>query len=361
MKNIIPVILAGGIGERFWPLSRSSRPKQLLPLTSHRTMIEETFGRARALQSRGGVPLVMTGKPIASRMKALLSGTWRYDLIVEPVGKNTAPALALAASWIESRYGESIMVVLPADHRVGPIRAFVKAARRACFLADARNQLIVFGVKPTRPDTGYGYLLLGEKTGAGNGIASYRVSRFIEKPDAALAARYCGSASYRWNSGMFVWKTSVFLQEVKTHMPGLFSLSGEAARGRFSHKAIDRFYRAAEKESVDYGIMERSRRVSAVTGAFQWDDIGSWESLARISRANKAGTVAAGDRIFEQGCPESIIVNRSSHALAVIDCPATAVVATDDAVLVISRSKLPDLKRYLAGMKKSGKFPSRLF
>ncbi|MGA2508518.1 MAG: sugar phosphate nucleotidyltransferase [Chitinispirillaceae bacterium] len=361
MMRTIPVILAGGIGERFWPLSRSSHPKQLLPLTSRRTMIEETFGRARALQTRGVVPLVMTGKPIASRMKALLSGKRRYDLIVEPVGKNTAPALALAASWIESRYGESIMVVLPADHRVKPTKAFVKAVRYACFLADAHNRLVVFGIRPTRPETGYGYLLLGKETSNGKGVKSHAVSRFIEKPDAALAARCCGSSSYRWNSGMFVWKTSVFLQEVKAHMPGLFSLAGEAARGGFSLKAIDRFYRAAGKESVDYGIMEHSRRVSAVTGVFQWDDIGSWDSLARISRGNKAGTVLVGDRIFEQGCSKSIIVNPSSHALAVIDCPETAVVATDDAILVIARSSLPDLKRYLAEMKKSGKFPSRLF
>ena len=361
MKKVIPVILAGGIGERFWPLSRSSLPKQLLALTSHRTMIEETFGRARAVQSHGVVPLVVAGKPIALQIKKLLSGKRRHDLIVEPVGKNPAPAAALAASWIQARYGESIMVVLPADHLVRPLKAFVKAVRHACFLADAREQLIVFGVKPSRPETGYGYLLLGEKTDDAAGVKSYKVSRFIEKPGAALAAKYCNSVSYRWNSGMFVWKTSVLLREVKTHLPALFSLVSDVSRDRFSQGALRRFYLAAEKESIDYGIMERSNRVSAVVGGFKWDDIGSWESLSRIRGTNRAGTTVVGDRIFEQECCNSIIVNRSPRAVAVIDCSSAAVIATDDALLVISRSKLPDLKRYLVGMKKSGKFPSRLF
>jgi mannose-1-phosphate guanylyltransferase len=361
MKKIIPVVLAGGIGERFWPLSRSSFPKQLLALISHRTMIEETFGRTRAVQSHGVVPLVMTGESIASQIKKLLSGKWRYDLIVEPEGKDTAPAVALAASWIQSRYGESIMVVLPADHLVRPLNAFVKAVRHACFLADTLDQLIVFGVKPSRPETGYGYLLLGEKTGGADGVKSYKVSRFIEKPSPALAGRYCNSASYRWNSGMFVWKTSVLLREVKAHLPALSTLVSEASRARFSRKAINRFYQAAEKKSIDYGIMERSNRVSAVVGGFEWDDIGSWESLSRIRGTNKAGTTVAGDHIFEQDCSNSIIVNRSPRALAVIGCSSAAVIATDDALLVISRSKLLDLKRYLAGMKKSGTFPSLLF
>jgi mannose-1-phosphate guanylyltransferase len=361
VKKIIPVILAGGIGERFWPLSRSSLPKQLLALTSRRTMIEETFARTRPLQSRGVAPLVITGRPIASLMKKALSGKWRYDLIVEPVGKNTAPAVALAAAWVEARYGESVMVVLPADHRVAPQNAFVKAVRHACLLADTQERLVVFGVKPSRPETGYGYIRLGKMTDARGGVRSYAVSRFVEKPGAATARRYCASPLYRWNSGMFVWKTSVLLREVKACMPALYSLVNKAARGRFSPEAVNRFYRAAEKESVDYGIMERSKRVSAVVGAFDWDDIGSWESLARVNGTNDAGTTVAGDRIFERGCRDSIIVNRSSNPVAVIGLSAAAVVATDDTLLVISRDRLPELKKYLGAMKNSGTFSSTLF
>jgi mannose-1-phosphate guanylyltransferase len=359
--KIIPVILAGGIGERFWPLSRSSRPKQLLAVASDRAMIEETFIHARRVQSGNVKPLLMTGKLIAVPVKKLLSGKWRYDMIVEPAGRNTAPAIALAAAWIQARYGDSIMVVLPADHCIAPINAFARAVRYACFLADKRERLVVFGVRPSRPETGYGYLRLGKKTGSRSGIKSYDITRFIEKPDPARAAAFCRSASHLWNSGMFVWKTSVILREVKSYLPDLFSLTSSAARSGFSQKAIDRFYRAAKKESVDFGIMERSRRVSAVAGNFRWDDIGSWESLARLKGRDASGTTVDGDRIFRRECRDSIIVNRSPHTLAVIGCVSAAVVATGDAVLVCSRSRLPDLKRYLVDMKTSGKFPSRLF
>jgi mannose-1-phosphate guanylyltransferase/mannose-6-phosphate isomerase len=362
VKKIVPVILAGGIGERFWPLSRSSRPKQLLAVAGgSRTMIEETFIRARKIQSRGVRPLLMTGKLIAAPVKKLLAGKWRYDLIVEPAGKNTAPAVALAAAWVRARYGDAIMVVLPADHLVAPLHAFVKAVRCASHIADAGERLVVFGVKPSRPETGYGYLRLGSSTGSRGGIRSHRVSRFIEKPGAVRAAAFCRSASYLWNSGMFVWTAGVLLREVKAHLPGLFALVSEASRGGFSLKAISRFYGAAEKVSVDYGIMERSRRVSAVRGGFRWDDIGSWESLARLHGTNPAGTTVTGGRVFEHGCRDSIIVNRSPLALAVIGCPSAAVIATGDAVLVCSRSHLPHLKQYLVRMKNSGVFPSRLF
>jgi mannose-1-phosphate guanylyltransferase len=361
MIKIVPVILAGGIGERFWPLSRSSRPKQLLALTSHRTLLEETFIRAGTVQSRGVKPLLMTGKLIAAPAKKLLSQKWRYDLIVEPLGKNTAPAIALAAGWIQARYGDAIMVVLPADHLVRPPQAFVKAVRYACFLADTKERLVVFGVKPSRPETGYGYLRLGKETGSRDEIKSHTVLRFIEKPDAAKAAKLCGSASHLWNSGMFVWKTSVLLREVKAHLPALFAQVATASRCCFSRKAINRFYNVAKKESIDYGIMERSCRVTAVVGKFQWDDVGSWESLARLRGNNASGTTVEGSHIFERECRNSIIVNRSPHALAVIGCSSAAVIATDDAILVCSRSKLPDLKRYLAGMKKAGNFPPGLF
>jgi mannose-1-phosphate guanylyltransferase len=357
----VPVILAGGIGERFWPLSRSSRPKQLLALASRRTMIEEAFARACSVQSHGIKPLLMTGKRIAAPARRALAGKGRFDMIVEPAGRNTAPAVALAAGWVQKHYGDAIMVVLPADHRIQPPRAFADAVRCARHLARERERLVVFGVRPTRPETGYGYLHLGRKTGSCGSIAQHDVRRFIEKPDAAHAVTLCRSASHLWNSGMFVWKTSVILHEIRSHLPALFSLVRQASRSGFSPKAIRRFYAAAQSVSVDYGIMERSRRVSAVIGTFSWDDVGSWESIPRLYGGGATGTTAAGSRIFEVGCRDTIIVNRSPHALAVIGCSDTAIVATDDAVLVCARAQLPHLKRYLAAMKKCRRFPCRLF
>lgn len=324
-------------------------------------MVEETFARTRGIASKGIPPLVITGNRIASLMKRTLSKRWKYDLIVEPAGKNTAPALALAAAWIEARHGESIMAALPADHLIRPLAAYVKAVRYACELAEKENHLIVFAVAPTRPETGYGYLLLDKAGGERDGVQWHRVSRFIEKPNVAAAAGYCRNSSYRWNSGMFVWKTSVLLEEVGRHMPQLHALVREAKAGKFSRKAIDRFYASAEKESIDYGIMERSDRVSAVAGTFSWDDIGSWEAMSRIHGADADGMTVAGNRIFRQECPGSIIINRSVLAVAAIGCKDIALIVTDDAILAISRAMLPDLKKYITAMKSSGELPSRLF
>jgi mannose-1-phosphate guanylyltransferase/mannose-6-phosphate isomerase len=361
VKKIVPVILAGGIGERFWPLSRSSHPKQLLALTSRATLIEDTFGRAAAIRSRNTLPLVITGRTIAGRMKALLAGQWRYDCIVEPVGKNTAPAVALAAAWVQARYGVSIIAVLPADHLIRPRHEFAKAIRFASALADAGGQLVVFGVPPVRPDTGYGYIELGGRTGEQGGVESFVVARFVEKPDAKMAMRYCSSPRYRWNSGMFVWRTDILLGEVGAYMPTLYGQVMTAAKKQFSKKAIDAFYRAADQESVDYGIMERSKRVSAVSAPFFWDDIGSWESLTRINPVNKNGTTVIGGRVFEAECENALIVNKSRLTMATVGCRDIAVVATNDALLVIARSKLPEIKKYLGCMKKSKTFPRELF
>jgi mannose-1-phosphate guanylyltransferase len=361
VKKIVPVILAGGIGERFWPLSRSSHPKQLLALASRTTLIEDTFGRAAAIRSRDALPLLITGRAIAGRMKELLSRQWRYDGIVEPMGKNTAPAVALAAAWIQARYGASLMAVLPADHLIRPRHEFTKAIRFACALADTGGRLVVFAIPPTRPDTGYGYIELGKRTGEQGEMQSFMVARFVEKPDAATAKRYCASPDYRWNSGMFVWRTDILLGEVRAYMPALYDQVMAVSKQRFSKAAIDAFYRAAGKESVDYGIMERSKRVSAVSAAFFWDDIGSWESLGRINPVNKAGTMVIGDRVFEAECENTLVVNKTPCTVAAVGCRDIVVVATNDALLVMARSKLPDIKKYLGHMKNSKSFPRELF
>lgn len=358
---IVPVIIAGGIGERFWPLSRAARPKQLLAIFSQATMIEETFDRTRSLASKGARPLLVTGTRMALQIKKLMAGKRGYDCIAEPVGKNTAPAIVLAAAWIEAAYGESIMAVMPADHCVRPLAAFNAAIRYACAIAESENRLVVFGVQPTRPETGYGYIELGKKISGRDGVSAHEVVRFVEKPDAATAAKYCGSARYRWNSGIFVWKTGVILEEAKKHLPALHAQAFRAARKKFSAAAIAAFYQAAEKESIDYGIMERSRRVAAVVGQFEWDDVGSWEAVPRLCGTGPAGTSILGNDVYEKECRDTILVNKSGGALAAIGCSGLAVVATGDAVLVISRSRLPELKKYLGEMKSGGKFPAELF
>ena len=359
--TIVPVILAGGIGERFWPLSRSSMPKQLLRIISHKTMAEETLSRVTSLCARGTKPLIITGKPMAKKIKTMVSSKYRYDVIVEPVGKNTAPPVALAAAWIQARYGEAAMVVLSADHDIRPKQAFLQAVRAGVDLAKHTDNLVVFGIRPSRPDTGYGYIQMGKKILDTKGVEGFVVKRFIEKPSIEKARSFLDSGKYMWNSGMFIWRTSVILEQFRKYMPELYKLVKTVAAKRFSVDGINRFYQLCEKESIDYGIMENAPNVCAIVGSFCWDDIGSWESMERLYGKNSAGTTVVGKNIYQKDCCGSIVVNKSPLAVATIGLSNAVVVTTGDSVLVIDRSKLPDIKKYITDMKKEGNLPEKLF
>jgi mannose-1-phosphate guanylyltransferase len=356
MKTV-PLILAGGKGERFWPLSRSWRPKQLLSLSSTKTMIEETVARARAA-SGNETPLIITGLDCARGIRKALAGRGVYHCIVEPAGRNTAPAIALAAVWMQQRYGEAVMLVASADHAIAPLDKYVHAVRAAVAAAKASDSLVVFGIAPTRPETGYGYIEVGSRV---QGVRDcFIVKRFVEKPTPARARTYAASKRYLWNSGMFVWKTSVILAEFERSMPALYKQALRAAHTGFTKSAISSYYRACESQSIDYGIMEYAKRIVAVRGTFFWDDIGSWEAMARIHKPNKRGTVAVGKLIFESDCENSIVHNTSESAVVSIGLQDTVLVVTPDAVLAISRPFLPQIKKYLGMMKERG-FSRKLF
>lgn len=358
---VVPVIMAGGIGERFWPLSRSSSPKQLLKLIRSRPMVEETLNRVAPLCTNGVKPLIITGRTIAGRMRKMISPKLEYDCIVEPVGKNTAPAILLAAGWIRHHYGEAVMCILSADHNIKPRSSFITSVRTAVAYARQSGSLVVFGIQPSRPECGYGYLHI-EKTALHNtGSNLYRVKKFIEKPSPANAKRYVKQNSYLWNSGMFVWKTSVIINEFQKHLPEMFSLLAPVIKRKFSQKSIDRFYFAAESESIDYGIMEKAREVVAVKGTFFWDDIGSWEALPRIHGKDVSGNTTIGKKVLEYECRETLVFNSSDAAVTTIGIENLAVIVSGDAILIADRSKLPDLKKYLKQMKKSRQLPDTLF
>ncbi len=359
--KIVPVLLAGGIGERFWPMSRSTMPKQMLPLISSKSMIEETLARVESFCTDGVKPLIVTGKAISGKIDERIGSAIAYDCIVEPVGKNTAPAVAAAAAFIRRTYGDAIMVILSADHSISPVEDFLEAVGYAAKVAEKHDKLVLFGIKPTRPDTGYGYVKCGGQIESGDSVKGYDVSRFVEKPDARKAKEYVQDDRFLWNSGMFVWKVSTILEEFQRYMPDLFSRVLQLEEQQFSRSAVDSFYRSVEKESIDYGIMEKTRRVAVVCGAFSWDDIGSWESMSRLHPTDEKGTTVFGDKIFASGCSDSIVVNNSSLSVAALGVENLVVVAVDDAVLVIPRDKLPDIKKYMAEMKSNASIPDTLF
>ena len=367
----IPVILAGGIGERFWPASRSSRPKQVLPLISEKLMIEETIERVVPLCKKDGAnavakPLIITGEKIAKAISDCLAGKYEFDMIVEPIGKNTAPAVAAAAVWCKQKYGEnSVMVVVSADHAIRSLERFVSAAEYGIEIAGKEPTLVVFGITPTRAETGYGYIELGSEKGkSADGVRSFAVDKFVEKPSAEKAKEYLASKKHLWNSGSFIWKTATIIEQFKNNMPDLFADMQKLEAKNCTIEAINEFYQNCVKESIDFGIMEKAKNVSAVEGIFEWDDIGAWEAMVRVhgkdeNRNTKVGKKGTNPNIYSAENKNTIIVNQSQNNVAVIGAENMLVVNVDDTTLVISRDKLPDLKKYLAEVKKV--FPENLF
>jgi mannose-1-phosphate guanylyltransferase len=358
-------------------------------------MLEETLFRIRACCPNSTAPLIITGSAIAGKtadalgavdthariingspdgvsgdaaswMNTLMAMETDVNIIAEPRGKNTAPAIALAAALITAKHEDAVMLVASADHAISPIDAFEQAIYRAVNIAVGRGGLVVFGVKPVRPETGYGYIEVGEQLapdadiGTG-GCAAFKVKRFVEKPNAGDAATFMESGKFLWNSGIFVWKASVVLKAFKKFMPDLHDQALAAADKGFTSEAIDEFYSVCRKESIDYGIMEKAEDVSAVCGNFSWDDLGSWESMSRVLGSNNAGTTVDGTAVYESGCGGSLIINKSNRALAAIGLNNVAIVAVDDAILAIDRTRLPELKKYLTEIKNSGKFSADLF
>ena len=358
--KVVPVILAGGIGERFWPASRSSKPKQVLPLISEKLMIEETIERVAAIGS-SAKPLIVTGEKIAKPIREILNGKYEFDMIVEPVGKNTAPAVAAAAIWCKKNYGaDSVMVVVSADHAIRPLEKFVGAAKYGVEIANSQKTLVVFGILPNRPETGYGYIELSGETGmSADGVKSFSVNKFVEKPSAEKAREYLSSGKYLWNSGSFIWKTQTIIEQFEKDMPDLYSDILKLEKSGCSEDALNEFYNNCLKESIDFGIMEKAKNVSAVEGVFEWDDIGAWEAIVRIHGKDENGNTRTGGGIFSTENKDCVIVNQSKNSVAVIGADNILVVNVDDAVLVISRDKLPELKKYLAETKKI--FPEQLY
>ncbi len=362
--KLVPVILAGGKGERFWPLSRSRTPKQLLPIIGTATMLEYTIARCSAISDihETTPPLIITSSSLTELIQQTLGNTHDYTLIGEPTGKNTAPAIALAAAWIASQYKDAFMLVLSADHAIQPVEEFAAAVSAAMTCAHHDDSLVVFGIPPTRPDTNYGYINTGEiKSDFTRALPCYAVQRFVEKPDAETAQTYLQNGSYLWNSGIFLWRNSVIFNEIEKHLPALHSAAQRLSAEGFSTQALSDYYTTAESVSIDYGILEHSGCIRAVRGNFEWDDVGSWDALPRILGTNDEGTTTRGNRIYNALSNDAIIVNDSSGHICSVGADNMVIVATDDVTLVISRDKLSNIKKYLAEIKNRSDFDSALF
>lgn len=352
---IFAVIMAGGSGTRFWPLSREKMPKQLLKIGSEDTLIQQTVDRVLPLIEREHI-FIVTNQGIAVDIETQLmqrfGGSWDRNLILEPEAKNTAPALGLSAIHLERIDPDGIMVVLSADHAIRNVKAFQECIRTAAAAAQ-QDYLVTLGIKPNRPETGYGYIKAGEPCRESGLSGVSRVERFVEKPDLKTAQGYLQSGQYYWNSGMFVWKVRAFLQEIERHLPslhqGLMEVRKSIGSGREADTVRALFSRL-DPVSIDYGIMEKTGRAAIVPADIGWSDVGSWTALEEVTDKDASGNIISGN-VIDIDSTDSVVY-AEKRLVATIGLNNTIVVDTPDATLVCSRDRAQDVKRIVDELKK---------
>jgi len=355
---LVPVILSGGAGTRLWPLSRELYPKQLLRLVAERTMLQETVARTEGLPELAP-PIVVCNENhrfmVAEQLREL--GTAPQAIVLEPQGRNTAPAAAIAALLVSGGAdADPVLLVLPADHVITDVPAF-QAAVAAGRVAAESGSLVTFGVVPDRAETGYGYI----RRGAGPGPA-FTVAKFVEKPDTATARGYVESGEYYWNSGMFMFRASAYLAELGRYAPVMLATcrAALAAAGRdldFLRLPAQEFA-SCPSDSIDYAVMEKTDRAVVVPLAAGWSDVGSWAALADALPRDGEGNVTAGDVLTEDssGC----YLHSTSRLVAAVGLRDHVVVETKDAVLVAPRDRVQDVKELVAELKARGRYETSL-
>lgn len=346
------VVLAGGAGERFWPASRVALPKPLLPLHGGRSLLAAALARARRFAGPRRVWLVCGSEHALSMRRASRLPADR--VLVEPARKNTAMAVALAARRIAAREPDAVLAVLAADHCVDREPAFDAALRRASRAAEAEGVLVTLGVRPTRAETGYGYIRLGRPVGKGH-PGLHRIGRFVEKPDRVRARRYLRSGSYLWNAGIFVWSARVILEEIEAHAPELSSAlrslgDGSRAGGLAS---LARVYGRAPSLSIDRAVLERSRRVWCLPVSFGWSDVGSWRSLAELLGAGAGRSAVVAGKALLCDAPGNLVWG-GERLVALLGVEGLAVVDTGDALLVARLERSDELRRVVGELRERG-------
>ncbi|MFZ1054898.1 MAG: sugar phosphate nucleotidyltransferase [Opitutaceae bacterium] len=337
-------IIAGGSGERFWPMSRASRPKHLLRLLSERTLLEETVERLKGVVADGNV-WILTNEVQLPLIREALPHFPRGQVIAEPAKRDTAPAAALATGLVRSRDPKGIVALLPSDALIRNRTRYAEQLAQAFAWAEASSDLLTFAVPPTRPATGFGYLELGEPLATGaDGSRLLRVKRFVEKPDPATARGYLESKRYAWNAGMFLWSVASFLAEVERTAPPLAAFIRDfpaADPGAF----LAARFPALPKISVDYAVLEKAASVSTIVAEFDWDDVGSWTALPNHLPADKDGNVTRGPVVCV-GSANTIALS-GGRVVALCGVKDLVVVETADAVLVCHRDAVSDIKNLL--------------
>lgn len=352
------VIMAGGGGTRFWPLSRQETPKQLLNLSGKDLMVNEAIERLSKTAEKDNIFIVTNETQVKKMLQATKGRVRRNHVLSEPSARNTAACIGYAAMEIIRKYGDGIMVITPSDAYIKNENEFTRILGIAVKAAEEKDALVTVGIRPTFASTGYGYIRFSAKNAekdvdGAKRTEVYKVLEFKEKPDAATAEKYVASGEYAWNSGMFIWKASTILKNFERFLPGIYNdlqKIGNAMGTDDEFNVIADIYPKIESISIDYGIMEKSPDVYVVPGEFGWSDVGSFDMLGVLHDADKNGNVLIGDQINID--TKNCISYSSGRLVATIGLDNIVVVETPDAVLVCDKSKVQDVKKVVEQLKK---------
>ena len=352
--TLYPVILSGGSGSRLWPLSREYFPKPLLPLVSEKTLLQETATRLDGLAGLGDAVYVCNEEHrflVAEQIAEL--GKTPSTIILEPEGRNTAPALTLAALYLVKRDADAMMVVMPADHVMTAPQQFVEAVEQGSHNAE-QGALVTFGIVPASPETGYGYIKRDQQV---DDSAAYRVARFVEKPDRETAEQYVSEGDYFWNSGIFLMRADRWLDEISQHRPDILKACRQAMNKGTQDSDFFRVnkqdFHECPGDSIDYAVMEKTERAVVMPISAGWSDIGAWSALWDVCDRDADGNVMQGDVIAEDTRNAFLVAQH--RCLATVGLDNVVVIETADAVLVASKDKAQDVKAIVSRLKESGR------
>ncbi|WP_438493455.1 mannose-1-phosphate guanylyltransferase [Paenibacillus sp. IHBB 3054] len=349
-------ILAGGGGTRFWPLSRQEIPKQLLNISGNDIMLNDTIERFKGIIPQENT-VIVTNRTQAVLLESIMhSSVQKSNILIEPVARNTSASILFAAFSIQHMAQEdSLMVVLPSDHYITDEPQFRLTLDEACTVAMESDRIVTIGIKPTFPSTGYGYIAYDKEPISASPVAVYDVAEFVEKPNFQKAQGYLASGNYLWNSGIFIWKTSVILDNFKRYLPRLYNTMlpiSEALGTDQEAETINRIYPLLQNISIDYGILERSDEVVVLSGQFGWNDIGSWDALGAIFPPDESGNIIKANHIGID--TRNSIIYGNGRLITTIGVEGFIIADTGDAVLICPKDKAQSVKDIVDLLKEKG-------
>ena len=348
------VIMAGGGGTRFWPLSRADKPKQFLNLSGKNTMVVDTANRLSKVADKDDIFVVTNAKTVDATIEQT-KGILRPDHILgEPAARNTAACIGYAAMEITKKYEDGVMVIVPSDHFIKNEEQFALVLSKAIYTAEETDRLVTVGIKPTFPSTGYGYIKYNADT---DGIAK-DVEEFVEKPDLETASEYVDSGEYAWNSGMFIWKASTILKYFERLLPDIYRCLvriGDAMGTEREQEVLEEVYPEIPKISIDYGIMERADNVMMLEGDFGWNDVGSFDAFDQIHDQDANGNVIMADSCIINSKDNVLYSTQEGHLIATLGIDDLVIAHTKDVTLICAKDKAQDIKLFVERLKEEGK------